>query len=395
MLKPTFDIVVAGGGVVGSSIAYFLAASEESRGASIAVLEPDPIYATSSTALSVGGIRQQFSTPENILLSAFGARFLREAPRTLEVEGEEPDLSFVEAGYLFLASPSGLPILQANHAVQSRLGASIRILDPAELRERFPWLETRDLSAGGLGMEGEGWIDPYSLLQALRKKAISLGVSYLPHRLTGVGLRGNRVSEARLESGMALGLGTLVNAAGPRAREIAAMAGASDLPVYPRKRFVYRFRCREAVPDAPLTVDPTGVYFRPEGPEFLCGVSPPPEQDPDTLDLEMSYDLFHRVVWPALAHRVPAFQAVKLASSWAGHYAVNTRDHNAILGPHPAVPNLFLANGFSGHGLQHAPGVGKALSELILLGEYRSLDLSRFGFGRFQSGELIQERNVV
>lgn len=395
MPDSTFDILMAGGGVVGSSIAYFLASSKEGRGLRIGVVEPDPTYATSSTALSVGGIRQQFSTPENILLSAFGARFFREAPEHLSVEGESPDLSFVEAGYLFLASPAGLGILQANHALQARLGARIRVLEGEALRERFPWMETRDLAGGGLGLQGEGWLDPHSLLQAFRKKAISLGVSYLQDRVVEVAVQKGRVTKVALESGARVGVGALVNAAGPRAGEVAAMAGIPDLPVHPRKRFVYRFHCREEIPNVPLTVDPSGVYFRPEGPDFLCGVSPPPDQDPDTLELEMSYHLFHEIIWPALAHRVPAFQSLKLGSSWAGHYAVNTRDHNAILGPHPRLPNLFFANGFSGHGLQQAPGVGRAISELILYGAYRSLDLSRFSLRRFETGELIQERNVV
>ena len=210
-----------------------------------------------------------------------------------------------------------------------------------------------------------------------------------------IGVATGRVSGVRTASGRKLAVGALVNAAGPRAREVALMAGIDDLPVRPRKRIVYRILCREPVPGVPLTIDPSGVYFRPEGSGFLCGVSPPESQDPDTLDLELDYRWFEEIVWPTLAHRVPAFQAVKMDSSWAGHYAVNTIDQNAIVGPHPRLENLFFANGFSGHGLQHAPGIGRALSELILWGDYQSLDLSRFGFQRFASGDLIREVNVV
>ncbi len=390
-----YDILIAGGGVVGSSVAYFLAASHECPDLRVGVVEPDPTYATSSSALSVGGIRQQFSTPENILLSRFGARFFRDASTVLAVEGERPELGFRESGYLFLASPAGLETLRANHAVQTRLGAGIRLLDPDELSLRFPWLNPEGISGGGLGVRGEGWVDPFSLLQALRKKAISLGVTFLTDRVVALSSVGNRVAEARLASGSRVGIDLLVNAAGPRAAELAGMAGIPDLPVHPRKRFVYRFHCRTAIPDAPLTIDPTGIYFRPEGPDFLCGTSPSPDQDPDTLDLDMSYDLFHQRIWPVLAHRVPAFQALKLASSWAGHYAVNILDHNAILGPHPTVRNFYFANGFSGHGLQHAPGVGRGISELILQGEFRTLDLARFSFARFSEGSLVLEENVV
>jgi sarcosine oxidase len=190
-------------------------------------------------------------------------------------------------------------------------------------------------------------------------------------------------------------VGLVVNAAGPRASEIARMAGIEDLPVRPRKRIVYRILSREPVQGAPLTIFPSGVYFRPEGDGYLCGVSPPRDRDPDTLDLQVETELFHEIVWPLLAHHVPAFEAVKLGSSWAGHYAYNTRDQNAILGPHPEVENVFFANGFSGHGLQHSPAVGRALAEQILYGEYRTLDLSRFGFSRFASGDLVLEENVI
>jgi glycine/D-amino acid oxidase-like deaminating enzyme len=173
------------------------------------------------------------------------------------------------------------------------------------------------------------------------------------------------------------------------------MAGIEDLPVGPKKRIVYRVQCREELGQVPLTIDPTGVYFRPEGDGFLCGVSPDPARDPDTLDLDMEYGLFEEIVWPALAHRVRAFDSLRLRPSWAGHYAVNSRDHNAILGPHPLVENFYFANGFSGHGLQHSPAVGRAMSELLLFGTYRTLDLSRLGFHRLAGGPLVLEENVV
>ena len=182
---------------------------------------------------------------------------------------------------------------------------------------------------------------------------------------------------------------------GAQAGRVAALAGIA-LPVAPRKRFVYVFDCRTPIePLAPLTIDPSGVYFRPEGKGFIGGVSPPEDRDPDSDDLEVEYDLFEETVWPALAARVPAFEAIKLTGAWAGHYDYNIVDQNGIVGRHPEVANLIFANGFSGHGLQQSPAVGRAVAELILQGGYRSIDLTRFGYERFARDEPILELNVV
>ncbi len=388
------DVLIVGGGAVGSAIAYFLAASQDFHG-SIVVAEKDPTYARCSTSLSVGGVRQQFSTPENIQMSLFGTRFFREVGEVLAHGDEAPDVSFTESGYLFLSSRAGLEALAENHRTQTALGAEVTLLTPRELEKRFPWLNTSDLAAGSLGAGCEGWIDPHSLLMAFRGKARSLGATYLADEVTGIQTAGCRVVSVRLASGASIGVGSVVNAAGISAASVAHMAGIPDVPVRPRKRFVYRIRCREPLPHSPLTIDPSGVYFRPEGRDFLCGVSPPPERDPDCTDLRMEYGLFQEVVWPALAHRVPAFDAIRLLPSWAGHYAFNVLDQNAILGPHPDLENFYFANGFSGHGLQQSPAVGRAIAELIVHGGYRTLDLGRFSFERFSRGQLLLERSVV
>lgn len=392
-MDKTFDVVIVGGGVMGSAVAYFLAGPVGFSGR-ILVVERDASYADSTTARSVGGIRQQFSTPENIRMSMFGAEFVRHADEHLSVDGEAPGLPFVENGYLFLASPAGMDVLRHNHAVQRAENAQVMLLDPGQLVARFPWLNADGLAGGSFGFANEGWTDPHGLLQAFKRKARSLGVTYVQDEVVAFRRQGTRIASASLKNGGEIGCGIVVDAAGPRAGAVAALAGV-ELPVRPRKRFVYVFDCRTPLQRVPLTIDPSGVYVRPEGAGFICGVSPPEDQDPDCLDLDLDYRLFEDVVWPTLAARVPAFEAIRLARAWAGTYDYNSLDQNAILGPHPEIGNLHFIAGFSGHGLQQAPAAGRAVAELVAHGVFRSLDLSRFSYDRIARNEPLRELNVV
>lgn len=388
------DVVIVGGAIVGSAVATFLAAHPDFDGR-IAVVERDPTYRTSSTTLSAASIRLQFSTPLNIQISRFGVEVLRHLDRYLAVDGEVPDIDFVEGGYLFLATDAGRATLEHNHAVQRQHDVQVALLTTAELRSRFDWLNVDGLAGGSLGLADEGWFDAYALLQAFRRKARSLGAEYVTGEVTGVERDGNRLSAVLLAGDERIGADWVVNATGPRAAELATMAGI-ELPVRPRKRFVFHFDSRARVDGAPLTIDPGGVYFRPEGPAYIAGYSPrDDEPDPDTLDLGVDRTRFEEHVWPALAHRVPAFEAIRLLDAWAGHYEVNTLDHNAVIGPHPDLANLLFANGFSGHGLQQAPAVGRGLAEWITTGRYVTLDLSPLGWERIIRNEPIRELNVV
>jgi FAD-dependent oxidoreductase domain-containing protein 1 len=388
-----FDVVIVGGGAVGSAVAYFLA-RDPGFGGTVAVIERDPSFRTASSALSASSIRQQFSTPINIALSRFGLEFMKQAGEWLAVVGETPDLGLREPGYLFLATAAGLPVLEANHRVQRAAGADVVALDPAALTGRFPWLNTDGLAAGSLGLSGEGWFDGYSLLQALRRKGRSLGVQAVTGEVVEIARAGNRVTGVTLADGRPIGCGTLVNAAGPHARGVAALAGI-DLPVAPRKRCVFVFDARTTLPGCPLVIDPTGVWFRPEGTQFICGLSPDGTDDPDTTDLTVDYRLFENCLWPVLAERVPAFAAIRQTGAWAGLYEYNGFDQNAILGPHPEVANLMFANGFSGHGLQQAPAAGRAIAERIVHGRYLTIDVTDLAFDRIAAGRPVRERNVV
>ncbi len=387
-----FDVAIAGGGVMGSAIAYFLASDPGFR-CRVLVVERDPSYATCATTRSWGGFRQQFSTPENIRMSLFGAAFFHEAAERLAVGAERPDLGIRTQGYLFLASASGAAQLAANVRLQRELGANVQLLDPAALAQRFPWLARDGLASGAFGPE-EGWIDPHALLHAFRRKAISLGVEYRRDEVVGLEREDRRVTGLRLASGERVPARIVVNAAGPQAAAIATMAGLA-LPVRPRKRMTFVFDCRTDLRAAPLTIDPTGVAFRPEGGSYLGIVSPPEESDPDSADLELDYAPFEETIWPTLAARIPAFEEIKLKSAWAGWYDYNLFDQNALLGPPPEVDGLLFCNGFSGHGIQQSPAAGRAIAELVLHGGYRSLDLARFGLARVLDGRPLTEAHVV
>lgn len=388
------DVVIVGGAIVGSAIATFLAARPEFDGR-IVVVERDPTYRTSSTTLSAASIRLQFSTPLNIEISRFGVEVIKHPERFLAVDGEAPELDFVENGYLFLATEAGRATLEANHAVQRALDVPVVLLSPTELRDRFGWLSTADLAAGSLGLGGEGWFDAYALLQGFRRRARSLGVEERAGEVVAVERDGGRATGVRLADGSSIEAAWVVNAAGPRAAEVAAMAGI-DLPVRPRKRLVFHFEAPTSLGPAPLVIDPSGVYVRPEGPAYLAGFSPRDgDADPDTLDLVADRAPFESHVWPAVAHRIPAFDRLRLLDTWAGHYEVNTLDHNAIIGPHPTVENFVLANGFSGHGLQQAPAVGRGIAEWIVSGRYETIDLRPLGFDRIAGNRPVRELNVV
>ena len=387
------DVAIIGGGVVGSAVAYFLMADPDFDGR-VTVIEPDPSYAECSTTRSAGSIRQQFSTPENIRMSLYSRAFLEAIGDTLALEDDRPDLSFHERGYLFLASEASIGAMEESHRIQKENGADVALLSPDEIAARFPWMRTDGIALASIGLSGEGWFDPAILLHAFRRKARALGADYLKDRVTAISCDGALVAGLGLASGEQIICGQVVNAAGANAGRVAALAGI-DLPVTAKKRMIFVFDCKADLSDCPLVIDANGVSFRPESGKYIAGISPGPGEDPDCFDLEVNYSWFDDRVWPRLAERVEAFEAIKMANAWAGHYDYNTFDQNAILGPHPEVKNFYFANGFSGHGLQLSPATGRAITELIVHGEYRTLDLSRFGYARVANNKPIRELAVV
>jgi FAD-dependent oxidoreductase domain-containing protein 1 len=375
---------------MGSALAYWLTRLEPT--ASVVVIERDPTYARASSALSAASIRQQFTTPVNVAISQASIEFLRGAAEQLAVDDWKPDIGLTEAGYLYLAGNAGLESLRQAHAIQTQHGAEVALLTPAQLTERFPWLETRDVAAGTLGLRGEGWFDGYLLLTAFARRARSQGARFVRGEVVELELRDGRVAAAGLADGSRIRCGQVVNAAGPWARSIAMLAGV-DLPVFARRRTVYFISCPTPLQRFPLLIDMSGFWIRPEGGGFIAGL--PPVNDPDDVPLDPEYDAFESLLWPVLAARVPAFEAARLERAWAGYYEMNVFDYNGIVGFHPRVANFGLMNGFSGHGLQQAPIVARGMAELIIHGRFITLGLSALGYERLLSRQPLLELNVI
>lgn len=401
-LADSYDVVIVGGAVIGAAVAYYLTADPDFDGR-VLVVERDPSYAQASTALSAASIRTQFSNPLNVAMSQYAYEVIRDFPDLMQVGDTRPDLSFQPGGYMFLAGTAQqAAILRENHAVQRECGADVVLLEPEELARDFPHLRVDDLMLASYGRYGEGWFDNTGFLHGFRNKARAQGAVFLRDEVVGITRAGALVTHVTLASGAVIGAGHVVNASGPRAALTARMAGL-DIPVEPRKRTTFVFSCAQSpegsarVNDGrlPLMVDPSGVYCRPEGTCFIAAAAPEhdPAVDPD--DFDPRYDEFDTLVWPALAARSEAFEAIRMVNAWAGHYAFNTLDHNLIVGPHPDLPNFCFANGFSGHGLQQAPATGRAVAELIVHGRYRTLDLSVAGVERVLTGTPFPERSVI
>jgi FAD-dependent oxidoreductase domain-containing protein 1 len=392
-MSKTFDVVIIGGGCIGSSIAYFLVSEPGFKG-SVCVVERDPTYQFCSTARATGGIRQQFSTEENISIGLFGAAFMRDIGQHLAVDGEKPDIGFKENGYLLLATDEALPIMRENHARQVSLGAQIAWLDHDALGKRFPWLNISDVVGAFFGERNEGWYDPYALLTAFRRKARSLGVTYVQDDAVGLTLSGDRVTEVKLKENGTLSAGAVVNAAGARdAAAVARWAGV-ELPVEPRKRSAFLAKGPQPFPSSPLRFEPNGVWSRPEGQGLLCGATPEEADDAPTTDFDPHWNLWEEVVWPTLAERSSVFEAMKVERAYAGHYDYNTLDQNAIIGLWPGFANFFIATGYSGHGVMQSPASGRAVTDLIVHGGYRALDLTRFGVERILAKKPLLETGI-
>ena len=379
---------------MGSSSAWFLASNPDFDGR-ILVVERDPAYTQASTALSASCVRHQYSNPVNVRISLFATNYIRSFRDQLDGDPEIPDIPLIEFGYMFLATDKGVQTLRDNHAAQAQSGAATLLMTPDQIADRFPFYNLDNIALGSFNPSGEGWFDGYTMMQWWRRKARENGAEFVTNEVVDMTRDGNCVDSVVLASGERISCGTVVNASGPRAARTAGYAGLT-IPVEPRRRCLFVFDCREDLGGTlPLTIDPSGVFCRPEGQYYLCGTVPDPDIAVDYDDFDVDYAEFEDQVWPTIAQRVPAFESIKLQNAWAGHYAYNVLDQNAVVGPHNEVANFLFVNGFSGHGLQQSPAMGRGISELVTYGEYRSLDLSDLSYDRVVTETPFLEQAII
>lgn len=387
------DIAIIGGGIMGSAAAYFL--SRAQTAGKIVVIEPDSSYQFATTPQGAGGVRQQFSVAENVQMSTFSLDFYKNFKEHMADVPDLPDISFAHQGYLFVVTKDGEQTLRRNQQLQSSLGVNAELIDYDEVRRRFPSIERNDIVLG-CHTPDDGWIDPNAGLWGFRRAAEHLGATYVKARVTGIVSDESKVNSVQLDTGETIEADYFINTAGPWVGEISKMTGAV-LPVVPMCRVQHFWKCAHELEPLPLVKDESGMFFRPEGDGFAGG-RPSFEIEPGFVDdIYSGYfaNYFEDTVWPMMAALVPKFEQLRLERSWAGHYAQNKLDGNMIIGRYsPNHDNIITACGFSGHGIMHAPAVGRALSEIALTGGYQTLDLSRMEIGRVHRNEPLPEIGI-
>ena len=396
--KSNYDVVIIGGAIMGSSVAWFLSQNPDFNG-SILVVEKDQNYEFCSTAHTTSCMRQQFSTKLNVQISQFAADFVLNLQEYMVDKIRIPKLKINSFGYMYLADDvSFAETLKDNQKIQIEAGAATELLSPTEIKSRYPFYNVEDIILGSINLVNEGYWDSMAVFDCWRNKAQENGVEYIENQVVDIikNKSGDRIKSIKLRSGELIAGENFVNASGPRAAFTSKMAGI-DIPVEPRKRYSWIFKAEKPLDrQLPLTIDPSGIHVRENGGgTYQAGGHGVEDPAVDFDDFSMDHDLWEEKVWPILAHRIPNFESIKLMHDWAGHYSMNTLDQNAIVGPHNEVQNFFFLNGFSGHGTQQAPAMGRAVSELLTYGAYQTLDMTPFHYERLMKGNRLVEKAVI
>lgn len=394
----SYDVVIIGGAIMGASAAWFLSDDKDFDG-KVLVVDRDLSYENTSTMHTNSCMRQQFSGKLNVRISQFAADFVKNLPRYMGNDDRVPELSIRSFGYMYLADNEAFAdVLRENQKVQTEAGAATQLMTPDEIKAAYPFYNVDDIVLGSINLIDEGLWDATAVFDWWRKSARERGVEYIENEIVAVmkNAAGTRVESVTLKSGEVIACGQVLNASGPRAARTAQMAGI-DVPVEPRKRYSWIFSAEQPLDrDLPLTIDPSGVHVRENGGgTYQCGGHSDIDPAVDYDDFVMDHDIWQNHVWPVLATRIPQFEAIKVQSEWAGHYSMNTFDHNAILGPHMEVDNFFFLNGFSGHGLQQSPAMGRGTAEIMVHGAYKTLDMTQFHYDRIPAGRKIIEKAII
>ncbi|MEP6018300.1 MAG: FAD-binding oxidoreductase [Paracoccaceae bacterium] len=396
--KVSYDVVIVGGAIMGSSTAWFLTENPDFDD-SVLVVERDPSYEKCSTAHTNSCMRQQYSTELNVRISQFAADFVKNIRSYMGDDERVPNLSIRSFGYMYLADTEKFAdVLRENQKVQNAAGAATQLMTADEILKTYPFYNVDDIVLGSINLVDEGYWDGAAVFDWWKRQARERGVEYISNEVIAMtkNAAGTRVESVTLKSGEVIACGTVLNASGPRAARTAQMAGI-NVPVEPRKRYSWVFKAEKPLDrDLPLTIDPSGVHVRENGGgTYQCGGHTDYDPAVDFDDFAMDHSIWQDHIWPILATRIPQFEAIKVQSEWAGHYSMNTLDHNAIVGPHPEVENFHFLNGFSGHGLQQSPAMGRGTAEWLTYGEYRTLDLSPFQFERITKEQPILEKAII
>ena len=392
----TADVVIVGGGVVGSSAAWHL--RQDGFTGRIVIIERDPTYARSSSNLAMGGIRQQFCTPVTVQMVQFSVKLWLEFDKVLGTPKARPRSWFRQRGYLFLANRETSDKLQHRYEEEKKAGAVVKRLSVDEIRAMCPDVMLDDITFGVLGPD-DGYANPKQVLYGFRSAAEAAGARYLNDEVVAIGHKDGRVRDVTLKGGGVISTPVVVNAAGPWAGQLAILAGLR-VPVSPMRQMLFRCELPQHWPYRfPMLIDPGGVHWRHDDPEtaddrdaVILAFTNWEESPGDNL--EPDQQRWARDFAPAMTKRLPALRKVTNVTGWAGLYEM-TPDHNPVLGPHPALAGLIFANGFSGHGLMMSPATGKIVSEFVRLGRSETFDVSVFSPDRFDRGQLVHDAATI
>ncbi|KAG1713775.1 FAD-dependent oxidoreductase domain-containing protein 1 [Nymphon striatum] len=371
----SYDVVIIGGAMMGASAAWFLSDDKDFDG-NILVVDRDLTYENTSTMHTNSTYRVTWV----MMIVYLTCRSVRSGT------------------CIWLTTKVLRTALRESQQIQVNAGAATQLMTPAQIKTAYPFYNVDDIVLGSINLVDEGFWDATAVFDWWRKSARERGVEYIENEVVEItkNATGNRVESVTLKSGDVIACGQVLNASGPRAARTARMAGI-NVPVEPRKRYSWVFSAEKPLDrDLPLTIDPSGVHVRENGGgTYQCGGHSDIDPAVDYDDFIMDHNIWENHVWPILATRIPQFEAIKVQSEWAGHYAYNTFDHNAILGPHMEVENFFFLNGFSGHGLQQSPAMGRGTAEIMLHGSYKTLDMKQFHFERIPEGRKIIEKAII